>query len=74
MYGLGLLGLACVAPLVDRYVPPFKDAHAAMTWGFPQWKKLIGLTALCAFATLATPYHVRLYSIVIETAPPRSSS
>jgi hypothetical protein len=66
IYGLGLLGLACVAPLVDRYVPPFKDSHAVMTRGFPQWKKLIGLTALCALATLATPYHVRLYSIVVE--------
>lgn len=67
IYGLGLLGVACVAPLVDRYVPPFKDAHATMTtWGFPQWPKLLGLTALCALATFATPHHVRLYSIVIE--------
>ena len=66
IYGLGLLGLACVAPLVDRYVPPFKDSHAVMTRGFPQWKKLIGLTVLCALATLLTPYHVRLYSIVVE--------
>ena len=66
IYGLGLLGLACVAPLVDRYVPPFIDSHPVMAWGSPQWKKLIGLTALCALATLVTPYHVRLYSIVVE--------
>jgi hypothetical protein len=66
IYGLGLLGLACVAPLVDRYVSPFIDSHPVMAWGSPQWKKLIGLTALCAFATLVTPYHVRLYSIVAD--------
>jgi hypothetical protein len=66
IYGLGLLGLACVAPLVDRYVPPFIDSHPVMAWGALQWKKLIGLTALCALATLVTPYHVRLYSIVVE--------
>jgi hypothetical protein len=66
IYGLGLLGLAIVAPLVDRYVPPFINAHPVMAWGSPQWKKLIGLTALCALATLVTPYHVRLYSIVVE--------
>lgn len=66
IYGLGLLGLACVAPLVDRYVPPFKGSHPAMAWGSLQWKKLIGLTALCALATLVTPYHARLYSIVVE--------
>jgi hypothetical protein len=66
IYGLGLLGLACAAPLVDRYLPPFKDAHPVMAWGSSQWKKLIGLTALCILATLVTPYHVRLYSIVVE--------
>ncbi|HSF67873.1 MAG TPA: hypothetical protein VLA67_10650 [Nitrospiraceae bacterium] len=66
VYGLGLLGLACVVPLVDRYVPLFKDSPPVMGWGSPQWKKLIVLTALCALATLVTPYHVRLYSIVVE--------
>jgi hypothetical protein len=68
IYGLSLLGLACVAPLVDRYVPPFIDSHPVMAWGSPQWKRLIGLTTLCALATLVTPYHVRLYSIVVELA------
>jgi len=66
IYGLGLLGLACAAPLVDRYLPPFKDAHPVMAWGSSQWKKLIGLTALCTLATLVTPYHVHLYSIVVD--------
>jgi hypothetical protein len=66
IYGLGLLGLACVAPLVDRFTQPFTGTHPAMAWESLQWKRLLGLTALCALATLVTPYHVRLYSIVIE--------
>jgi hypothetical protein len=66
IYGLGLLGLACVAPLVDRFTQPFTETRPIMAWGSLHWKKLIGLTALCALATLVTPYHVRLYSIVIE--------
>lgn len=66
IYGLGLLGLACVAPLVDRFTQPFTETRPVMAWGSSQWKKLIGLTALCALATLVTPYHVRLYSIVVE--------
>lgn len=68
IYGLGLLGLACVAPLVDHFAQPFTGTRPVMARGSPQWKKLIGLTALCALATLVTPYHVRLYSIVIELA------
>src|SRR5262245_49233601 len=66
IYGLGLLGLACVAPLMDRFIQPFTQTRLVMAWGSLQWKKLIGLTALCILATLVTPYHVRLYSIVIE--------
>ena len=66
IYGLGLLGLACVAPLMDRFTQPLTETRPVMAWGSSQWKKLIGLTGLCAVATLVTPYHVRLYSIVIE--------
>lgn len=66
IYGLGLLGLACVAPLVDRFTQPFTETRPVMAWGSSQWKRLIGLTTLCVLATLVTPYHVRLYSIVVE--------
>ncbi len=66
IYGLGLLGLACLAPLVDRFTQPFAETRPAMAWGSLQWRKLIGLTALCTLATLVTPYHVHLYSIVVE--------
>ena len=66
IYGLGLLGLACLAPLVDRFAQPFGDVQPSMVWGSSTWKKLVGLTTLCALATLLTPNHIRLYSIVVE--------
>lgn len=68
IYGLGLLGLACAAPLLDRFVPPFKETRPVMSWGSRQCNQLVGLTSLCALATLLTPYHVHLYSIVVELA------
>jgi len=66
IYGLGLLGLACLAPLVDRVAQPFCYVQPSMVWGSRNWKKLVGLTALCALATFLTPNHIRLYSIVVE--------
>lgn len=66
IYGLGLLSLACIAPLADRCIQPFVDMRPLMVLGSAEWKKLLGLTALCVLATLFTPYQVRLYSIVVE--------
>lgn len=66
IYGLGLLGLACIAPLIDRWLQPFVDVRSVMVAGSLEWKRLLGVTALCVLATLFTPYHVRLYSIVFE--------
>lgn len=66
IYGLGLLGLACFAPLVDRYVHRYGYVQKSMVWGSENWRQLVGLTALCALATLFTPYHMRLYAIVVE--------
>jgi len=68
IYGLGLLGLAVVAPLMDRFAQPLTGAGSPMDWGSPRWKKLLGLTALCTFATLLTPYQIRLYSVVVTYA------
>jgi len=68
IYGLGLLGLACLAPLADRFAQPFTGISPVMGWRSPQWNKLASLTALCALASLLTPYHVRIYSIVFELA------
>ena len=66
IYGLGLLGLACVAPVIDQYVKPFMANQGAMVWNSLQWRRLIALTCLCTLATFMTPYHVHLYSIVIQ--------
>ena len=66
IYGLGLLGLACCAPLVDRLAKPFPNVQPSMVWGSATWKKLVGITTLCALATLLTPNHIRLYRIVGE--------
>jgi hypothetical protein len=66
IYGLGLLGLACVAPLIDRYIKPSTVSQGTMVWGSLQWRRLIALTGLCTLATLITPYHVHLYSIAVQ--------
>lgn len=74
VYGLGLLALAVVAPLLQ----PRLDAWTGGTWidddnsaqraGSPRWRQLVVLAALCGAATLITPYHVRLYGVIVEYA------
>ena len=66
IYGLGLLGLACIAPMLDQFARPYTGSQSVMVWRSVLWKRLIVITVLCGFATLITPYHVRLYSIVVE--------
>ena len=67
VYGLGLLALACLAPVVDAlFKRPPEDGAAAL--GSPGWRRLLVLTNLCALATLLNPYHVRLYGVVVEYA------
>ena len=68
IYGLGLLGLACLAPLIDRICQPYSGIQPTMVWGGERWRQLVGIIAACALATLITPHHVRLYSIVVELA------
>ena len=68
IYGLGLLGLACIAPLIDRTGRPYTRLQPMMIWGGERWKQLVGITAGCVLATLATPHHVRLYSTMVELA------
>jgi hypothetical protein len=65
VYGLFLLGLACVAPLIDARLGRRADAAAPWT---PRWYALLALSAGCLLATLVNPYHVRLYGVVIEYA------
>ena len=66
IYGLGLLGLACIAPFIDRWVYRGRQHQPAMLWGSKFWKDLVGLTVLCILGTLVTPHHVKLYSVVAE--------
>lgn len=67
--GLGLLGLACLAPILDPVVRSYSaKGLAGITWGSGQWRKLLALAITCGFATLANPYHVHVYSVVIDYA------
>ncbi len=64
VYGLLLLGLACVAPVLDTLRSHWheKDRGPEFPW------RLGVLTILCALATLVNPYHVRVYGVVLEYA------
>ena len=68
VYGLLLLGLACVVPALDHWrgcEPPHDGAGRMWSAG---WWWLVGLTAACGLATLVTPYHVHLYRVIFEYA------
>jgi hypothetical protein len=62
VYGLFVLGLGCVAALIDRLLRR-RSASAETNLRAP-----ILLTITCALATLVNPYHVRLYGVVYEYA------
>jgi hypothetical protein len=66
VHGLFLLGLACAAPLADRVLRLGRRTPNADTWGSRGWWKLVALAAACFLATLANPYHVGIYSVVLE--------
>jgi hypothetical protein len=64
VYGLFLLGLACVAPLVDSSLSRSGfDCRGPALSG-----RMLLLTVLCLLATLVNPYHVRIYRVVLEYA------
>jgi hypothetical protein len=68
VYGLSLLALACAAPIGDHLLSRGESGDHAGTAGSQGWKQLVALTGACFAATLLTPYHVRLYGVVIELA------
>ena len=68
VYGLGVLGLACLAPVVDRLLGRDAVGDGASRLGSPGWRRLLALTILCLLATLLNPYHIRLYGVVVEYA------
>jgi hypothetical protein len=60
VYGLLILGLAAIEPLVARTAR--LEARAAM----PSTRTWVVVTIACLIATLATPYHVRLYGEILD--------
>jgi hypothetical protein len=67
VYGLGLLGLGCAAPVIDWLTSPQRQQ------GRPCWRcgldaRMVALTAACAAATLVNPYGARVYGVVVEYA------
>jgi hypothetical protein len=67
VYGLFILGLGCVAALIDQRFGQKRDATAASPWS-RRWYQLVALSIACFLATLVNPYHVRLYGVVVEYA------
>ncbi len=67
VYGLALLVLACVAPVIDRRLRGGDEGTPAR-FGAAGWWKTVALTGACLCATLLNPYHARVYGVVVEYA------
>jgi hypothetical protein len=67
VYGLALLGLACVAPAIDCRLQT-GDAGTVARLGSVAWRRIVFLTGACALATFLNPYGARLYAVVVEYA------
>jgi hypothetical protein len=64
VYGLFLLGLACVAPAIDALLARQRGQALRM---MVSWR-IVLLSGLCLLATLANPYHANVYRVVVEYA------
>ena len=62
-YGLLLLGLATVEPLVKRIIPPSLAGGGMKPIPFA---RLFSVFVACVTATLVTPYHFGVYSTLFE--------
>jgi hypothetical protein len=60
IYGLAILIMGCVSPLLDRWLR--RDGSARLD------RTLLLLTGACFLAVLVNPYHVRLFAVVVEYA------
>jgi hypothetical protein len=67
VYGLALLVLACVSPVIDRWRRAGDETTPA-AFGSHGWLKMVALTVACVLATFLNPYHARLYGVVVEYA------
>jgi len=63
VYGLFVLGLATAEPMIDRLLRHPSIEGDARTIPF---SRLLFITAACAVATLATPYHLHIYGVILE--------
>jgi hypothetical protein len=72
VYGLFLLGLACFAPVLGRVWERASGSEQPDRAGSSGWRRLVLLTSLCTAATLVTPFHGRLYQVVLEYATQRA--
>jgi hypothetical protein len=71
VYGLFILGLACVAPIIDIGVRRPGTVSDEEPGGKPtpcRVVALVMLTGLCVLATLVSPYQLRIYAVVLEYA------
>jgi hypothetical protein len=68
VHGLFLLFLGCAAPLLDGWLGRAGPADSAAAQWTRRWWQLVALAAACALATLVTPYHLRLYGVILEYA------
>ena len=68
IYGLFLLALGCVAPLIDGYLGRVQATGHASVAGTRAWWRLLALAGACLAATLLNPYHARLYPVVVGYA------
>ena len=60
--GMRIVAFPLMAASLTRNPSAIATVFAA---GFIPWP-LFGLAAACALATLLTPYHIRLYGVVLE--------
>lgn len=64
-YGLFLLGLATLEPLIDKILPlPFPPRESAAK-PIP-FSRLLQVLIACVVATLVTPYHVHVYPTLFD--------
>jgi hypothetical protein len=68
IYGLFLLTLGCLAPLIDGFRGRVRANGHASVAGTRDWWRLVALAGACLAATLLNPYHARLYAVVVEYA------
>jgi hypothetical protein len=66
IYGLAILALACLAPVMDHVLGCSYDREDARRLGSSGWWRIVVITMACALATLVNPQHFHLYRIIIE--------